>query len=157
MEIEFFRTDAENPQFCELVKLLDAGLAITDGDDHAFYDQFNKLVGIKYVVLAKMAGEALGCGAIKRFDDDSMEVKRMFVQPGHRGKGVAKGILAELEKWAFELGFSRCVLETGKRQTEAIALYLSCGYQVIPNYGQYIGMENSVCFEKNIVESINQR
>lgn len=148
MKIEYFRTEAENPQFQELVKLLDAGLAVTDGEDHAFYDQFNKLDGIKYVILAKIGVEAVGCGAIKRFDAESMEVKRMFVLPSNRGKGIAKGILRELENWALELGFKRCVLETGKRQTEAIALYLSCGYQVIPNYGQYIGMENSICFEK---------
>lgn len=150
MKIKYFRTDAENPQFRELVKLLDAGLAVTDGEDHAFYDQFNKLDGIKYVILAKIGEEAVGCGAIKRFDDGSMEVKRMFVLTTHRGKGIAKGILRELENWALELGFKRCVLETGKRQTEAIALYFSSGYRVIPNYGQYIGMDNSVCFEKQL-------
>jgi putative acetyltransferase len=150
MKIEYFRTNAGSPQFQELVKLLDAGLAVTDGEDHAFYDQFNKLDGIKYVILAKIGEETVGCGAIKRFDAESMEVKRMFVLTAHRGKGIAKGILRELENWASELGFKRCVLETGKRQTEAIALYFSCGYQVMPNYGQYIGMENSVCFEKQL-------
>lgn len=150
MKIEYLRTNAENPQFQELVKLLDAGLAVTDGDDHAFYDQFNKLNGIKYVILAKIGEEAVGCGAIKWFDEGSMEIKRMFVLPSYRGKGIAKGILEELEKWAFELGFGRCVLETGKRQSEAIALYFRCGYHVIPNYGQYIGIDNSVCFGKQL-------
>jgi GNAT superfamily N-acetyltransferase len=150
MDIEYLKTNAENPQFRELVKLLDAGLAVTDGEDHAFYDQFNKLDGIKFVVLAKIGEEAVGCGAIKWFDDHSMEVKRMFVQPAHRGKGIAKGILSELEKWSRELGFEHCVLETGKRQAEAVALYFKCGYEVIPNYGQYIGMDNSICFQKKV-------
>lgn len=148
--MEYHRTNAENADFRKLVELLDAGLAVTDGEDHSFYDQFNKLSGIKYVILAKLDGEAVGCGAIKIFDEHRMEVKRMFVHPLYRAKGIAKGILGELEKWTAELGFACCVLETGKRQTEAIALYFGSGYTVIPNYGQYIGMENSVCFEKKL-------
>lgn len=148
MRIEYHRTNAANPEFRKLVALLDAGLAVTDGEDHSFYDQFNKLDGIKYVILAKLDDVAVGCGAIKMFDEKRMEVKRMFVHPLHRGKGIAKGILGELEKWTAELGFGGCVLETGKRQTEAIALYFGSGYAVISNYGQYIGVDNSVCFEK---------
>ena len=90
----------------------------------------------------------VGCGAIKEFATDMMEVKRMFVKQEYRGKGIAGKILAELETWAFEMGYSKCVLETGKRQVEAVALYMKSGYRIIPNYGQYIGMDNSLCFEK---------
>jgi putative acetyltransferase len=68
--------------------------------------------------------------------------------PDNRGKGIAAQILNELEKWAKELNYKKCVLETGHKQPEAIALYKKNGYKQIPNYGQYIGIENSVCFEK---------
>jgi putative acetyltransferase len=144
------RTDSENSDFIELVRLLDKGLAVVDGEDHSFYSQFNKIDKIKYVVLAYENEKPIGCGAIKEFDDKTMEVKRMYVDPLCRNKGVASLILAELEKWAGELMCTRCILETGKRQPEAIGLYKKNGYKPVANYGQYIGVDNSVCFEKAI-------
>ena len=144
------RTDSENPDFRSLVKFLDAELAIADGDDHAFYSQFNKIDKIKYVVLVYENGIPSGCGAIKEFGNDTMEVKRMFVSPEKRNKGFATLILSELEKWAAELSSAKCILETGKRQPDAIGLYKKNGYKPIANYGQYIGVENSVCFEKEL-------
>jgi len=80
----------------------------------------------------------------------AMEVKRMFVLPNKRGKGIASIILKELEKWAIDLSFKKCLLETGKKQPEAIRLYHKNGYKIIPNFGQYQNVENSVCFEKII-------
>lgn len=142
------RTNSQNADFIGLVKYLDAGLAVTDGEDHAFYNQFNKIDNIKYVTVAYENDLAVGCGAIKGFSEGTMEVKRMFVSGSHRGKGIAGRILAELETWTAELGYSRCILETGIRQVEAVALYKKSGYSIIPNYGQYIGVENSLCFEK---------
>ena len=142
------RTDSQNPEFIKLVNQLDTYLAVTDGEEHGFYDQFNKIQNLKQVVVAYEHDMPVGCGAIKEFASDAMEVKRMFVRPESRGKGIAGKILAELETWAFEMGYSKCVLETGKRQAEAVALYMKSGYRMIPNYGQYIGMENSICFEK---------
>ena len=144
------RTDSDNPDFISLVKSLDAYLAVKDGNDHQFYSQFNKIDRIKHVVLAYENENPVGCGAIKAFEDDAMEVKRMFVSPESRNKGVATKILAELESWAGEMSYKKCVLETGKRQPDAIALYEKCGYRQIANYGQYIGIENSVCFEKPV-------
>jgi len=144
------RTSTNNPDFIELVKLLDAELAERDGDDHAFYDQYNKISKLDYVVVLYQDDDPVSCGAIKEFDSLSVEVKRMFTLPECRGQGMAKIVLADLEKWAKELSYSKCVLETGKRQPEAIALYEKNGYNKIPNYGQYIGIENSVCFEKQL-------
>ena len=144
------RTDSENKEFISLVSRLDTELAGRDGADHAFYAQFNKINMLRQVVVARMGKLPVGCGAIKAFDSSAMEVKRMYVMPGFRGQGVASLILTELEKWAAELGFQKCVLETGLRQPEAIALYTKSGYNPIPNYGQYAGMENSRCFEKVI-------
>ena len=133
-----------------LVKHLDAYLAEVDGDDHAFYDQFNNIDSLKYVVIAFENEKPLGCGAIKPYDSQTMEVKRMYTSPESRGKGIASKILQELEHWAKELGYQKCILETGKRQYEAVSLYKKNGYTMIPNYGQYAEMENSVCFEKNL-------
>ena len=148
--IEIERTDASNPQFKALVKLLDAELAVRDGEDHSFYDQFNQLDTIKNVVLGYENGQAIACGAIKKYDDQAMEVKRMYSLPGARGHGVATVLLEALETWALELGFSQCILETGIKQPEAIRLYEKNGYHRIPNYGQYAGVETSLCFEKQL-------
>lgn len=131
-----------------LVKYLDADLAVRDGDEHAFYSQFNKIDRIRHAVVAYDNSTPVGCGAIKEFSPDAMEVKRMFVSPQARNLGVATTVLGELEKWAKELHYKRCILETGKRQPEAIALYEKNGYRLIPNYGQYQGVKNSLCFEK---------
>ncbi len=148
--IEIIRTDSENKDFIELVRHLDAELAIRDGDDHAFYAQFNKIAKLKYVVLAHEDGKALGCGAIRALDSGEIEVKRMFVPLESRGKGIATLVLLELENWARELSYTRCVLETGLKQPEAIRLYEKNGYERIPNYGQYVDVGNSVCFGKDI-------
>ena len=148
--IKITRSNSEHPDFIELVKHLDAELAERDGADHSFYDQFNKIDKIRHAVIAYENKLPVGCGAIKEFSSNTMEVKRMYTLPVYRGKGVAGNILKELETWAAELSYTKCVLETGKRQPEAIALYKKNGYKIISNYGQYIGMENSVCFEKEI-------
>ena len=146
------RTDASDPAFRELVAELDKDLAIRDGNDHAFFAQFNKLHDIRHAVVVWHGAEPVGCGAFKPFDGDTVEVKRMYVRPAHRQKGIASQVLRELERWANELGYDRCVLETGQKQPEAIALYTKHGYSIIPNYGQYIGVESSICFEKRVRE-----
>ncbi|HUS01875.1 MAG TPA: GNAT family N-acetyltransferase [Chitinophagaceae bacterium] len=148
--IKIIRTDSSNKDFIGLVKYLDQELAERDGKDHAFYDQFNKIDKIKYTVVAYENDKPVGCGAIKEFAAGSTEVKRMYTLPGNRGKGIAALILQELENWAADLGYEKCILETGKKQPEAIRLYQKNGYNVIRNYGQYANIENSVCFEKKL-------
>lgn len=148
--IQLVRTNSENKNFTELVAFLDMDLAERDGEDHSFYAQFNKIQLIKYVVLAFENNIPVACGAIKEFDSSTFEIKRMYTNPSHRGKGIAAKILFELEKWVKELGYKKCILETGKKQPEALHLYKKCGYVPINNYGQYIGIENSICFEKKL-------
>jgi len=148
--IKLIRTDSSNQDFIDLVELLDADLAIRDGDDHSFYNQFNSINQIKYALVCFENNKPVGCGAIKGFSSLAMEVKRMFILPDFRARGFASLILAELENWALELGFKKCILETGKMQPEAIELYGKNGYCRTPNYGQYTGVENSLCFEKNL-------
>lgn len=144
------KTDAQHPDFKALVVLLDKELAITDGNEHAFYHQFNGLEDIKHVLIATIDNVAIACGAFKKLNETSVEIKRMYTLPNFRGKGIASQLLLHLEDWAKEIGFSSTILETGKRQPDAIALYKKNGYTVIPNYGQYVGKENSVCFEKKL-------
>ena len=144
------RTNSENPDFVSLVKELDAYLKIVDGDDHDFYNQFNHIDVLKHTVVFYKEGIPIGCGAIKPFGTDSMEVKRMYVKPAYRGIGIAQQILENLESWTQELGHKFTILETGKRQFDAVRFYKKCNYRIIPNYGQYQGVENSVCFKKEL-------
>ncbi|WP_300442039.1 GNAT family N-acetyltransferase [Christiangramia sp.] len=144
------RTNSNNPDFINLVRDLDKYLAITDGEEHDFYDQFNKLDRIKHVVLIYNDRKIIGCGALKHSTPNKMEIKRMYVKPEFRKSGYASKILEILKQWAIELGYQICVLETGSRQTEAIALYYRNHYKVIPNYPPYENRQNSLCFEKKL-------
>lgn len=148
--IKLVRTTSEDENFRELVKLLDADLALRDGEEHSFYAQFNAIAALNHALVLYVDEKPVSCGAIKPFDAFTVEVKRMYTLPGFRGRGFAGRVLNELEVWASRLGYTRCVLETGKRQPEAIKLYEKSGYKIIPNYGQYAGIENSVCFEKKL-------
>ena len=145
---KIIRTDNKNVDFNKLIIELDAYLKVTDGADHEFYNQFNTLEKIKNVVIAYQDNQAIGCGAFKKFNNETAEIKRMYVKFAHRGSGTAQAILNSLELWASEKGFKKCILETGNRQVEAIKFYKKFGYKSIPNYGQYIHMEDSNCFEK---------
>lgn len=149
--IKIIRTDSNNQDFIGLVKCLDADLAGRDGSDLSFYGQFNKIDNIKYAVVAYENDKPIGCGAIKEYSPNTMEVKRMYTSPDGRGKGIATKVLTELEIWAAELSYEKCILETGKRLQEAIGLYKKNGYKLIPNFGQYAGIEKSVCFEKIVL------
>ena len=144
------RTNSKHGDFIQLVARLDNLLAEMDGRDHDFYDQYNKIDKIKHAVVAYSDELPVACGAIKEFNPETMEVKRMFTIASYRGKGFATQVLTELEKWALELGYSRCVLETGLRLPDAVRLYQRNGYYQIPNYGQYAEMENSICFKKKL-------
>ncbi len=145
---KIIRTNSDNPDFQKLVTELDNDLAIRDGDEHAFYAQHNKTAGLNTVIVIYDGYLAVGIGAIREYEPGVMEVKRMYVLPEKRGLGIASIVLKELENWAKELGYKKCILETGKKQPEAIALYQKNNYKVIPNYGNYAGVDNSVCFEK---------
>ena len=146
------RTNSDNRDFQELVKALDIDLKIRDGEEHSFYAQFNKIDKIKYAIVAYDRDLPVGCGAIKEYSEDTMEVKRMYVPPEKRGQGIASVILKELEIWCRELNYKKCILETGKKQPEAIELYKKNCYKIIPNFGQYANVQNSVCFEKDLAK-----
>jgi GNAT superfamily N-acetyltransferase len=149
------RTNVNNPDLEKLIPLLDKELEEADGvEDHPFFAQFNKLDDIKHIVIAYDDGIPVGCGALKKYDELTGEIKRMFVLSSYRGKGIASRILKELETWAEELGFRELILETGKTQAPAINLYERNNYKVIPNYGQYAGVEKSLCMKKFMVGQV---
>ena len=148
--MEIIRTDNKNNDFRRLVAELDKGLAKTDGEEHAFYHQYNGINQLEHCLVIRKENQAIACGAIKAFDSNSMEVKRMYVDPSIRGQGIGTTLLLALEKWAKEMNYAKCVLETGKRQPDAVALYKKNGYSVVDNYGQYKGIENSICFSKTL-------
>jgi putative acetyltransferase len=144
------RTNSDDLDFQELVKLLDFELRERDGEEHLFYATLNKTNTLNYVVVAYDQDEPIGCGALRGYSNDTMEVKRMFVPLHKRGQGIASTVLSALEIWCRELDIKKCILETGKNQPEAIALYKKNLYNIIPNFGKYEGVENSVCFEKEL-------
>ena len=144
------RTNSENKDFQDLVLELDKDLAKKNGEINDFFAQYNKIDLIKNVVVVFNDNLPVGCGAMKEYDKSTMEIKRMYVLIEMRGKGVAVAVLNDLESWARELGYKKCVLETGDKMLEAIGLYKKSGYKVISNYGQYENVENSICFEKEL-------
>ena len=148
--IEIKRTSSSEIDFQHLVSELDGELSTRNGETNEFFAQYNKIDQIKNVIIATIDDKPVGCGAMKAYDSDTMEIKRMFVPIEMRGKGIAVHILKNLEKWAKEMNYSKCILETGNKMPEAIRLYEKSNYKVVPNYGQYNGIEDSICFEKHL-------
>ena len=148
--IEIKRTSSSEIDFQHLVSELDGELSKRNGETNEFFAQYNKIDQIKHVIIATIDDKPVGCGAMKAYDSDTMEIKRMFVPIEMRGKGIAVHILKNLEKWAKEMNYSKCILETGNKMLEAIRLYEKSNYKVVPNYGQYNGIEDSICFKKHL-------
>lgn len=146
--ITLIRTTSENKDFGKLVLELDAYLKILDGEDHAFYAQFNKTNLLKNALVCYKNDMAVGIGAYKEFEPNVAEIKRMYTVPDYRGKGIAMAIVTELEVWAKEENYTTSILETGYLQLDAIGLYQKLGYEITENYGQYKGLTTSVCMKK---------
>ena len=146
----FIRTTSTDPDFRKLIYALDEDLYQRNGEAQLQYRQYNQVDLINHVVVVYFEGKPVGCGCYKRFDDQTVEMKRMFVLPEMRGKQLAAQMLQKLEKWAVEEGNTAAVLETGHRQVEAIRLYTVAGYSLTENYGQYVGMEDSICYRKEL-------
>ena len=148
--IIFKRTDSTNQDFINLVISLDKYLSGINGEDDSFFKDFNKIEDLQYVIVAYLNDVPVGCGALKKYNSDTLEVKRMFVEPTYRGRKIAQQIVAELELWVQELNYQFCVLETSIEMKPAVALYKSVGYLEIPKYGPYKEVETSICFQKRI-------
>ncbi|WP_371682986.1 GNAT family N-acetyltransferase [Flavobacterium sp. H122] len=145
--MKLFRTNSDNPDFKCLSGLFDEYLVDIDGEQRDFFAHYNNKF-LEHVVVVYENGQAIACGGFKEYDQETAEIKRMFVHPDQRGKGVATLILNEIENWAKECGYHNFILETSPKLESAIVLYKKSGYHLIPNYGQYIGVENSICMKK---------
>ena len=141
------RTTSKDLDFQKLTREFDEYLIDINGDERDFFAQFNNIY-IQNVIVCYDGNEAVGCGAFKEYEPNVAEIKRMFVNPNHRNKGIAKMILQELLHWTQEENFTSAILETAQKLKPAIALYHSFGFEIIPNYGQYINVESSVCMKK---------
>lgn len=144
------RTNSENPDFAKLTGELDIELCRIYNTKPEDYEEYNRITNLRTVVLAYENNRVVGCGCFKIVDKKTIEIKRMFIQENYRKTGIASRILAELETWAIELGYSGAVLETGKGQPQAIKFYQKYGYQITDNYNQFDNLEISVCLKKEL-------
>ncbi|MCL9808149.1 GNAT family N-acetyltransferase [Flavobacterium luminosum] len=145
--MKLVRTTSDHPDFKKLVALFDEYLIDIDGEERDFF-AFHNNKFLAHALVCYENDEPVGCGGFKEFDATTAEIKRMFVHPDHRKKGIANLILSEIEAWAKENGYTQFILETSPKLENAIALYKKTGYVIIPNFGQYIGVENSICMKK---------
>ena len=141
----------DDPAFLQLVAQLDAFLAVTDGEEHGFYDQFNGSDTLDYAVVLECDEKAVGCGGLRQKGGGDFEIKRMYVVEEARGERLAVTLLRHLEEEARVRGGERTVLETGLRQNAAVRLYGREGYARVPNYPPYERMANSACFARPLI------
>ena len=151
-EVEFIDTDGENPDFVKLCTRLDSALDEIVGQkfQRSQYDQYNQLDSIHDVIIAYRNGEPVACGAFKMYDEEHAELKRIFTEPAHQNMGLGSEMLRRLEAKAKIKGCRWCILETGNPLEAACHMYRKAGYNVIPNYGQYADMPNSICMGRKI-------
>ena len=149
-KIRIVTTTSENPDFVNLIAALDESLWERYPELKSDYWGNNIIELNPNVIVLYSENKPVACGCFKKYDKDTIEIKRMFVSPEARGMGLAQTILRELELWAQDLGYSFSVLETLYKQKEAIALYQKTGYSIVDNYEPYVGLENSICMRKPI-------
>lgn len=148
IDLKIVFTDSQNVDFIKLISLLDEDLDLRYGVLQKIYKPYNKVDLIENVVVIYKSGEPVACGAFKEYDCQTVEIKRVFVKKENRRQGLSKLIMDKLEEAAKHGGYRYSVLETGQKQHEAINLYKSRGYEVIPNYEPYTGNSNSICMKK---------
>ena len=148
--LQIKRTNSADPDFQLLISHLDHELWNELKEDQATYDQYNKVPDIQTALVLCINEKPIVSGCFKKYSNDTVEIKRMFVEKEYRGKGLSKLVLDELEKWAAELGFQYAILETSIHFETAKRLYINSGYEIIENYDQYAGLEESVCMKKEL-------
>lgn len=150
--MEFRRTDGGNADFVENCRLLDVDLDRRVGKKikREKYKKFNGLDAIREAIVVYENGQAIGGGAIRRYDDKNAELKRVFVHTGYQGRGIGSELVLLLMEWAAELGYERMILETGELLVESCAVYRKLGFEVIENYGPYADMPESLCMARDL-------
>jgi GNAT superfamily N-acetyltransferase len=152
MAMDYVRTDGKNEVFIENCRLLDMDLDRRVGRQikREKYQKFNQLDEIREAIVVYDHGRAVGGGAIRRYDDENIELKRVFVHNEYQGQGIGSRLVSLLIEWAAELGYRRMILETGELLAESCAVYKKLGFAVIPNYGPYADMPESLCMAREI-------
>lgn len=151
--MEYVRTDGQNKDFVENCRLLDMDLDRRVGKQikRDKYSKYNKLDDIKEAIVIYEDGKPVGGGAIRKYNaENTVELKRIFVHPDHQGRGIGTELVSLLMEWARELGYGRMILETGELLAESCAVYQKLGFEVIPNYGPYVDMPESVCMAREL-------
>lgn len=151
--MEFIRTDGKNKDFIENCRLLDIDLDRRVGKKikRDKYKKFNQIDEIQQAIVVYEGNKAVGGGAIRRYNDEDIELKRVFVHAEYQGQGIGSKLVSLLIEWAMELGYKRMILETGELLAESCAVYRKLGFKVIPNYGPYENMPESLCLAKDLV------
>lgn len=150
--MEFKRTTGKDIHFIENCRLLDMDLDRRVGKKikRDKYAKYNQLDEIKEAIVVYDNNKAVGGGAIRKYDNDNAELKRVFVNPQYQGQGIGTRLVSLLIEWASELGYKRIILETGELLAESCSVYKKLGFQVIPNYGPYADMPESLCMARNL-------
>ncbi|NIJ55280.1 GNAT family N-acetyltransferase [Dyadobacter arcticus] len=146
--INITRTDSNNPDFQKLTNKLDIELCRIYNTQPKDYEEYNRITDLGTVVLVYFNSDPIACGCFKKLDETTVELKRMYVDSAFRGRGIGSTMVKELENWAMGLGSKAVVLETGKKQPEAIAMYRKLGYHNISGYSKDTETDNSVCMKK---------
>ncbi|MFD1773034.1 GNAT family N-acetyltransferase [Paenibacillus rhizophilus] len=150
-KIELVQVAPENPDLALLISQLDRYLFELYPPEEVYLVDFeDPYVNDIYFIVAYLDSRPVGCGAIKKLDEDHVELKRFFVEPEFRGRGIARMIVQRLEEEAAHQGYQGIKLETGDQQTEAIGFYKKNGYGGIERFGEYADCPSSLCFEKKI-------
>jgi putative acetyltransferase len=144
------RVAFDHRDFLQLVNLLDEELSGRYGEEQLKLSVYNTINVDASVIVIYDDGQPIACGCFRRYEPEAIELKRMFVKPDFRGRGIASIILQALEKWGAEQGYELAFLETGVKQLEAIASYKKSGYEIIDNYGPYKNSSYSICMKKKI-------
>lgn len=150
--MDYIRTDGMNKDFIENCVLLDMDLDRRVGKKikRDKYKKFNLLDEIRHAIVVYEGDMPVGGGAIRRYDDETAELKRVFVHTEYQGHGIGSRLVSLLIEWAAELGYKRMILETGELLAESCAVYKKLGFKVIPNYGPYVNMPESLCMGKDL-------
>ena len=150
--MDFIRTDGKNKDFIENCRFLDMDLERRVGKviKRDKYRKYNQLDEIKEAIVVYEDGKVIGGGALRRYDGENIELKRVFVHPECQGRGIGSKLVSLLVDWAIELGYERIILETGELLVQSCAVYKKLGFEIIPNYGPYVDMPESLCMAKEL-------
>lgn len=150
--MEYKRTDGTDKDFIENCRRLDKDLDERVGKviQREKYQKYNQLDKIKEAIVVYDENTLVGAGSIRKYDIQNVELKRIYISPLFRGRGIGTELVSRLMEWAKELGYQRMILETGERLTESCALYKKLGFEIIPNYGPYENMKESLCMARDL-------